>query len=214
MQIPTSYRRGPLTFNMTPMIDVVFLLIIFFLVSSHLVKQEAQMPLPLPTAASGPAAVDDQAPRLTVNLLADGRILVAGAPATVDRLEPLLAAARRKSGDDLEVRIRADRAAPYQRVEPILLACARAGVWNVTFAVYRPGTRRRLACGVPPCRQSRASDWTSSSPTTGVVWRSFLNRSPCCWRFFATAAVRFAARCSRGLPACGRRLKQPACSPY
>ena len=39
--------------------------------------------------------------------------------------------------DDLEVRIRSARSVAYEHVEPILLACARAGIWNVTFAVYR-----------------------------------------------------------------------------
>ena len=33
------------------------------------------------------------------------------------------------------VRIRGDQSVPYREIEPILLACARAGVWNVTFAV-------------------------------------------------------------------------------
>ena len=47
MRVPSNLRSGSLGFNMTPMIDVVFLLIIFFLVSSHLAKQEVQMPLPL-----------------------------------------------------------------------------------------------------------------------------------------------------------------------
>lgn len=128
---------------MTPMIDVVFQLIIFFLVSSQLVKQESQMALALPVADSGPAAVDDERPRVIVNVLADGRILLAGAlvsPAALERrLANQYAEFRQKNPerDDLEIRIRSDRDVPYQAVEPILLACARAGIWNVTFAVYR-----------------------------------------------------------------------------
>jgi len=35
----------------------------------------------------------------------------------------------------LEVRIRCDRKVPYSVVEPIMIACARQGVWKVTFAV-------------------------------------------------------------------------------
>jgi biopolymer transport protein ExbD len=143
MRIPNSYRRGAFGFNMTPMIDVVFQLIIFFLVSSQLVKQESQMPLTLPVADSGPVAVDDERPRVIVNVLPDGRILLAGSPVTSAVLERRLAnqyAEFRRTNpdrDDLEIRIRSDRSVPYQMVEPILLACARAGIWNVTFAVYR-----------------------------------------------------------------------------
>lgn len=128
---------------MTPMIDVVFQLIIFFLVSSHLVKQEVQMPLPLPLADSGPTAVDEDRPRVIINVLEDGRILLAGGVVHRTDLERRLRRqfetfqAAHAQRDDLEVRIRSDRSVPYARVEPILLACARAGVWNVTFAVYR-----------------------------------------------------------------------------
>jgi hypothetical protein len=42
---------------------------------------------------------------------------------------------RERLGGDLEVRVRADRSVPYRMVTPILLACAEAGIWNVTFAV-------------------------------------------------------------------------------
>ena len=53
MHIPSYARSKEVGFNMTPMIDVVFLLIIFFLVSSHLAKQESQMEIDLPNTESG-----------------------------------------------------------------------------------------------------------------------------------------------------------------
>ena len=53
MRTPNHTQDGGVHFNMTPMIDVVFLLIIFFLVSSHLAKQEVHLELPLPAADSG-----------------------------------------------------------------------------------------------------------------------------------------------------------------
>ena len=52
MRVPSNLARGSLGFSMTPMIDVVFLLIIFFLVSSHLAQQEVQLDLDLPAKAS------------------------------------------------------------------------------------------------------------------------------------------------------------------
>ena len=137
MRVPRYLRPGEVGFNMTPMIDVVFLLIIFFLVSSHLAKQEVHLELPLPTADSGQSAPDDETARVTINVLADGRLLLAGKPVAPGDLQGRLSQQRAAAGSDLEVRIRSDRAAAYQRVEPILLAAARAGVWNVTFSVYR-----------------------------------------------------------------------------
>lgn len=142
MQAPRFLRSGELGFNMTPMIDVVFLLIIFFLVSSHLAKQEVQMQLDLPNAASGDEAIEDQTPRVTVNLLADGRVLLAGRETPPDQLARRLTEKLKQSGPDVEVRIRGDRGVHYQHVEPILVSCAQAGVWNVTFAVFEESKKQ------------------------------------------------------------------------
>jgi biopolymer transport protein ExbD len=137
MRLPDLHPRSGVGFNMTPMIDVVFLLIIFFLVSSHLAKQESQLVLPLPVADSGQEAIASDTPRITINVLQDGTVITAGRTLSLDQLRSRLAQRRAAEGVDLEVRIRSDRHVPYHFVEPILLACARADIWNVTFAVYR-----------------------------------------------------------------------------
>ncbi len=122
---------------MTPMIDVVFLLIIFFLVSSHMARQENNMELPLPVAASGADDLDQETPRVTVNIKEDGSLWLAGREIESRQLAASFKAAREKEGNNLEVRIRSSREAPYAAVEPIMLACTEARIWNVTFAVYR-----------------------------------------------------------------------------
>ena len=122
---------------MTPMIDVVFLLIIFFLVSSHLAKQESQLELDLPVASSGEEDLDQQTPRITINVKSDGSLWLAGRPIANHDLTDAFNAARDKEGEDMEVRIRGSRSAPYATVEPIMLACTNAKIWNVTYAVYR-----------------------------------------------------------------------------
>jgi len=145
MRLPLRRVPGSLGFNMTPMIDVVFLLIIFFLVSSHLAQQEVQLELDLPTAASGHRPDEDRGTRrVTVNVVqknvAAGKevtILLGGAEVDGVELARRLAFEAAHSGNDLEVRIRSDRRVPYRFVEPVMVACARAGAWNVTFAVTR-----------------------------------------------------------------------------
>ncbi len=137
MQIPRYKSNKKLGFNMTPMIDVVFLLIIFFLVSSHLSKQENQIELQLPIAASADEDPNQQTPRVTINVNAAGDYSLAGRPITADRLSKQFADVIAQKGKDLEVRIRGSRSAPYRAVEPIMLACTKAGIWNVTYAVYR-----------------------------------------------------------------------------
>ncbi|REJ69490.1 MAG: biopolymer transporter ExbD [Planctomycetota bacterium] len=138
---PGAYgRRGGVQPNMTPMIDVVFLLIIFFLVSSHLARQEVQADVSLPTATSGEEDPQSSRKRVTIHLVADGEdyeIRLGSLPIQIEELPDLLAAEIERASEPLEVRIRGDRTVPYQYVSPVLAACAREGIWNVTFAVLR-----------------------------------------------------------------------------
>jgi biopolymer transport protein ExbD len=137
MQVPQHKSNRKYGFNMTPMIDVVFLLIIFFLVSSHLARQESQMELKLPLASSGQDDIDQSTPRLTINVKADGSLWLAGRPIAKNLLQQRFVEARAKEGENIEVRIRGSRSAPYSTVEPIMLACTGAKIWKVSYAVYR-----------------------------------------------------------------------------
>lgn len=120
--------------NMTPMIDVTFQLIIFFLLSSRLAQQES-LELELPAAASGTAVADDTRPRVTVSVSSTGRVQFEQAEVRPVDMAQRLKIVRDHWGKDLEIRVRADRTVSFSAVEPILLACADADIWNVTFAV-------------------------------------------------------------------------------
>lgn len=135
MRVPALRTTGSLGINLTPMIDVVFLLIIFFLMSSHLAQQETNVELELPAADSGDDRPATAPHRVLLNVPADGRLLLGGEAIEPGELARRLAREREHHPDDLEVRIRADRRAPYRVVEPALSACAEAGVWRVQFAV-------------------------------------------------------------------------------
>ena len=137
MRLPQRKNRERLAINMTPMIDVVFLLIIFFLVSSHLAKQETQMEMDLPAASSGHTPEENEQPRVIVNVLPNGRMFLGSGEVSEASLDRRMKQAVATEGRDLEIRIRADRRVIYGHVEPILLACAKAGLWNVTFTVVR-----------------------------------------------------------------------------
>ncbi len=136
MQVPRYKPSRKFGFSMTPMIDVVFLLIIFFLVSSHLQRQETQQELDLPVAQ---ASIEDEAkptPRVTINVLEDGSMVVSGRGLNAGRLEPMLRSVRDEKGKDLEIRIRSSKTVPWSKVEPIMLACTKVGLWDVGFATY------------------------------------------------------------------------------
>ncbi|MBI1899709.1 MAG: biopolymer transporter ExbD [Planctomycetia bacterium] len=137
MRSPVKRPRASLAFNMTPMIDIVFQLVIFFLVASNMARQEVQEALDLPSAMSRQPSAEE-VERIIVNVLPTGEIEMGGQSLTIDQFRRQIGEARDRLGQDLEVRIRGDRAVPYRMVEPLMIASARSGLWNVAFSVIAP----------------------------------------------------------------------------
>jgi biopolymer transport protein ExbD len=135
VRLPTQSVQRGLQFNITPLIDVVFLLIIFFLVASHFIRNEQVEQVELPTATQTKDE-DESASRIVVTVATDKRLILGGHDATVEEIERKLQFAAEQNGAAAtELRIRADRGVPYSVVEPLLLAAARAGITKVRFAV-------------------------------------------------------------------------------
>lgn len=135
MRLPTQNIQRGLQFNITPLIDVVFLLIIFFLVASHFIRNEQVEQVELPTASEGKDD-DDAANRIVVTVATDLKLMLSGHEATVEEVEKRLQIIAEQYGPAAtELRIRADRSVPYSSVEPLLLAAARSGISKVRFAV-------------------------------------------------------------------------------
>jgi biopolymer transport protein TolR len=137
MKRPTQSRSRSLGFNMTPMIDITFLLVIFFLVASHWSRQEFSIEMNLPTAQSGREPIEDETPRVTVNILSDGQTLLGSQTVEGQELASRLRVENAKHDGKLEVRLRADRGTPFGVVEPVLKTCADAGIANANFSVTR-----------------------------------------------------------------------------
>ncbi|WP_182867560.1 ExbD/TolR family protein [Rhodopirellula sp. JC639] len=138
MKIPNQQNRPFTGANMTPMIDVVFLLIIFFLVSSHLARQESRLPVELPVAATHqPLSVDPVSLTITVNR--ERQIMVGGNAVDLAGLNEILADVVRRDGESASLRIRTDGAVPYGTVEPILKASSEQGLLDIKLAVKEEG---------------------------------------------------------------------------
>ena len=145
MRIPTQQRSSSVRFNVTPLIDIVFLLIIFFLVSTHFVRSETSVAIELPVASQSQEEPQERIGRLVVTIDADQSYVVGTRAVDMPEIERLIFdGAEQNSADanpgtsnsgDFYVRIRGDRSVPYRLVEPIMVACARAGVSKVRFAV-------------------------------------------------------------------------------
>lgn len=133
MRLRRTSRRPEAEINIAPLIDVVFLLIIFSMVVSQFTKVQSEE-IELPEASQGDAADLAPAPRLIVNVSADGNVVVDGRPVAPAELDTLLAGL----GPDPEVVIRGDRATAWRTVRRIMQACAARGISKVKVAVTEP----------------------------------------------------------------------------
>ncbi|MEZ6135430.1 MAG: biopolymer transporter ExbD [Pirellulaceae bacterium] len=117
--------------NLTPMIDVVFLLIIFFMVGTQFTESERQIDIQLPSAGNLNAMI--AAPgRREVVVSSDGSIYLDGQPLSTETLTQRLREMRMQY-PDLRVAVRADGDAMQKHVVPVYGALNAAGVDN--FAV-------------------------------------------------------------------------------
>lgn len=137
-----KHRAGGLVPNLTPMVDVVFLLIIFFVLVAQITSAE-RISLDLPRIDQPRAERPGAERRVVVNIVPEGAepgvwarvgtIELASGEAGEARLAEILLEARR--GDpDLRVVIRAAHDEQYRRVFPVMEACRTAGVPRARLA--------------------------------------------------------------------------------
>ena len=126
-------RKDSMQVNLTPLIDVVFLLLIFFMVSTSFTK-ENQLQINLPEADAKPASVDSQGLVLTVQ--ENGSYRLNGRTLANSKVETLVEALRIESQMDLEQNITlvADANARHQSVVTAMDAAGRLGFVNLRIS--------------------------------------------------------------------------------
>ncbi len=131
-------------FAMAPMIDMVFLLLVFFMCASHLSTQTS-LRLEIPVASHG-VVPKDRPDRWVVNITADGVIYSGMSPVSIEELRNLVAA-ERKTDPNLKVYLRADANAMHKDVKKVMGAMAEAGVDDFIFGVYTPSASESGGAG-------------------------------------------------------------------
>ena len=129
--IRASLSNGSL--NMTPMIDVVFLLLIFFLVSTRLEQEERDVAVDLPTASEAEPSVNRQR-EIFVTVTPEGNYYVDGRQLDEVRLASTLKNAYRINPGRQRVTIRADRDSRTRHVVAVMDACRQAHILNYSLA--------------------------------------------------------------------------------
>jgi len=128
------------TLNLTPMIDVILTLVIFFLVASKFTDEERTLGVKVPSVSSQSAVAAAPEPKI-VNVFADGRILLGTQPVSLDELTEQLKALRAQNRK-IVVEVRGDRNVSHGRMTEVYDACHRSGVDMVQIAVKVESRRR------------------------------------------------------------------------
>jgi biopolymer transport protein ExbD len=125
VQVKKSDALGML--NMTPIIDVVFQLLIFFLVATRFAQEDRELDVTLPHASEAQPLIA-QAEELFVNIDRDGRYFVDAQFRDAADLERILAQAAANNPANQRVILRADKQAQVDFVVAVMNLCNRVGI--------------------------------------------------------------------------------------
>ncbi|MDQ8193005.1 biopolymer transporter ExbD [Coraliomargarita sp. SDUM461004] len=124
-------------FPMTPMIDMVFLLLVFFMTVSTLAQADRAKKLDLPESAESDVPDAEDLPnRGTISLDAEGVIYLGMEPVTLENMRATMKTSL-AANPELRIHLRADQATPYLTIKKVLKACAEVGAYEVIYATYQ-----------------------------------------------------------------------------
>ena len=119
-------------FPLAPMIDVVFLLLIFFIATMQFSQSERELNVSVPVAEEG-ADARQTVGEIIVNVKEDGEVVVDNAVMTqaqlFEKLKRIAAVHQNQA-----IRIRGDGLVEYQKIVEVIDVCQKAGIPNISFA--------------------------------------------------------------------------------
>jgi biopolymer transport protein ExbD len=139
MPLKTHHDDMPVM-NMTPMIDVVFQLIVYFMVGTSFAQMEQKMGLKVPEVA-GQGSLSSAPSKKVVNVYRNGEVTLDRQTVSLADLTNRLAAARSQY-KGLGVVVRGDADVHLQRVAEVLQACRKSGVADMAIAVRLANPKR------------------------------------------------------------------------
>lgn len=127
MPVKLTQSQSLLSLSLTPLIDVVFQLLIFFIVATRFADEDRELIVPLPDASEArPITVVPQ--ELYINITQDGRFFTGGRAVDEVELEEILRRAATNNPANQSVRIHADKRVPFQFVVTAVNLCKRVGI--------------------------------------------------------------------------------------
>ncbi len=124
--IQTNEPESDVQIELAPIIDMVFLLLIFFLVATTFHQTEREMQIALPSAAAaGP--ISTALKEIVINVTSEGEIIVSGRKMEPDDLRAVITSAV-ATNPDQKVTVRGDKNAYYSAIVRVLDICKGSGI--------------------------------------------------------------------------------------
>jgi biopolymer transport protein ExbD len=128
-------QEDEIGFQLAPMIDMTFLLLIFFMVTTKISKEQVNVEIKLPTASNA-SIPDDLSNRDIISIDKDGTYYIGQNPADKKQLTAHLKE-RFKVTPPLRLYVRADKNTPGKQIKELMRIASEAGAVNVIFGTYQ-----------------------------------------------------------------------------
>ena len=132
MKLVQKNNEDDIALDMSPMIDMVFLLLIFFIVASQIIDEKPQVEIPDAVYAKVP---EDTTGRLMITVRADERYFIGQVEVSFDEMKEKLALEIKKD-PNMRVLIRSDAQTKYKVNEKVMTACAEIGANDLIYSAF------------------------------------------------------------------------------
>lgn len=121
--------------DMAPLIDMVFLLLIFFMCTATMSQVDLTPDVALPVAPHAQVP-DDMRDRGTINILPDNTFMIAGVIVSEKKMREVMQE-KLKENPGIKLYLRADKGVPFIHVKKVLRACAETGISDIVFGSFQ-----------------------------------------------------------------------------
>lgn len=139
---PSEYQKQGPVIQIAPLIDIVFLTLIFFMTISVFSQLESEINISVPTAKQGQPPLRGPG-EIIINITKEGKVIVNQKEVSYHKLEEML---KRVSElfPNQPIIIRADKLTYHKFVVKVLDICARANIWNISFSVIKQKDKEEI----------------------------------------------------------------------
>ena len=130
-----SYVKELPAVQLIPLIDTLFVLLSFFMAMFLSFNFESSLDISVPTAASG-SEISASSQEIVINIQKEGVILVGQKQVSIEQLGTLLRRAAQVAPRQAVI-VRADQKTYHEHVIQVLDICAKANIWNISFATAK-----------------------------------------------------------------------------